>query len=103
MAFVSKKTFNFQEDPNAIVRSDFNSERCEEYADDMSKEKLIQYIINEMKNFQQDRIQDVSALASPLRPASPLRGSPSCLNDAPLLNFKRALKLKHIFCSTDGS
>jgi len=65
--FASQKTqFVFQPDASQIVCEDIGFEKVQEYADQMSDEQLVQYIMAEAERFRQSRLKDLSECRSEL-------------------------------------
>ena len=57
-----KTQFRFQPDASQIVCDDIGFEKVQEYADQMSDEQLVQYIMAEAERFRQSRLKDVSSV-----------------------------------------
>ena len=55
-----KSTFAFQPDADRIENQPLRFDRCVEFADRLSNDQLIQYIMAEFQNFRNERLEDVS-------------------------------------------
>ena len=87
---MSKKTvFNFQRDASQIALEDLGFDRVQEYAERLSDEQLVNYIMAEAERFRQSRLKDVSlSTRFVIKPLNAL-----CQNKSLELRRKGALNL----------
>ena len=52
--------FDFKDNAEDIPYVPLNAERVEEYAENLSEQQLINFIMVESENYRQDRLKDVS-------------------------------------------
>ena len=54
--------FNFKENAEDIQYAPLAVEKFEDYIEDASQEQLMDFVVQEMENYRQDRIKDVSVV-----------------------------------------